>query len=98
MNYKLKVLFSPKWWFRNGSTNKIWDKALKRILESNNIKFEYINNYKVNLNGFVVWVANYPYAYATYGGFYPSRSTAMMFDEKYTEWMVNRIVGKNNEK
>jgi len=57
----LQYIVNPGFWVSNYPTSDEWDTKLNEMLD--NPKFEDGGPYTVKLNGNLVWVSNYPYAY-----------------------------------
>jgi len=99
--YKLKSIFTPMCWIRNGRTNSEWDRFLWTSLINN--KIEFIGECEAIINGCVVWHENAPYASGRYGTFMPSpkycsRATALYLrDELEKELIIQRLKGPYNE-
>ena len=90
----LQFIFRPSYWVMNYRYSKEWDELLNLLMEKEKPVFERINGldgkiYNVSFLDIMVWVGNYPYAYATpsptdtkYRGekrFRPSRLTILKF-------------------
>lgn len=97
---KLNVLIRPIWWIRNQMTDKVWDTVLLDILKSGEFEFSGYGHYSVELKdkrtnrSYSIWITNYPYAYATYRDFYPSRTTAMLFKKELDKFNIKEMIGK----
>lgn len=48
-------------WYRNSNTGKEWDHTLRLLLED--IKEIKLDSFNMYLNGYEIWIANWPYAY-----------------------------------
>lgn len=53
--------FLPPYWLQTGPTNKEWDRALNKALDTGRI--EDVDNYTAKVGGITVWVSNWPYGY-----------------------------------
>ncbi len=80
-----KFMFSPSFWIRNYSTNKILDESLSRGIDESGVHI--IDRHYCKIGETVVWIANYPYAYGTVKGVggMPSRSTVNKLREAVTK-------------
>jgi hypothetical protein len=93
---KLKVYLS----MMNDRYSKRWDEELNQLLDENKIELKpniLGGVYKIKLGDIYVWVANYPYAYATSSGnttipngVRPSRKTIIRLKE-----MMDKINTEN---
>jgi len=56
-----RYLFKPSFWLSNERVDYQWDKKLNELLD--NPKFKFKDEYTINLNGYSIWIQNYPYSY-----------------------------------
>ncbi len=89
--YFWRVLITPSCWVRCQKTNKPWDRALRRVLEKP--VFTNASQYHAELNGYKLWVENFPYAYATddtnkIKGM-PTRRTVFMIHDALSEHLTS---------
>lgn len=93
--YLWEVLTTPKCWIRLCATNKVLDSEINKALD--NPKFDDISSYTVNLNGMMLWIENYPYAFGSvYGNDslgLPSRRTVFRLRDELIKF---RLMEKNN--
>ena len=96
---RIIIIIDPKWWHMNDDYDNEWDKELCELMK----KYKFTNNstYYTELNGYKMWIANYPYAVFTKpihdvnGDHHfnlprPSRLTIMKAERKmkYDLWMA----------
>ncbi len=55
----LIFIFNPIWHIMLGKYDEKWDKEFNKLLS--NYRFTEIGNHTANLNGKIIWIANYPY-------------------------------------
>jgi len=72
MNFirNLQFIFKPHYWMMNNPYNEEWDKKLNQLMDKYPVEFGPRNSidgaiHTVSFDGNLVWVANYPYAFAT---------------------------------
>ena len=72
MNFilSLQFIFKPHYWLMNNSYNKEWDEKLNQLMDKYPIEFGPVNSldgeiHTITLGGNLIWIANYPYAYAS---------------------------------
>ena len=53
--------FKPGHWYQNYPTDLVWDTALNTAMD--NARVVKLGHATVTIDGFEVWVANWPYAY-----------------------------------
>jgi len=98
----LQFIFKPNYWMMNEPFNKDWDHKLNLLMDKFEPVFADVNPldgliHTVSFGGIVVWIENYPYAYATpdyYSRIRPSRLTIqrlyrMINQEKVTRQSEN---------
>lgn len=105
--YKLRVLFSPSLWQRNGKINIIYDTWLWTMLENpyHTVKpivcpFLGVNTFEVEFVGQKIWVENSPYADGKLLGkpsLRCSRATALLFREKVKKMMDKQAEDRLNK-
>ena len=95
----LKFIFMPGYWFANKPISKYVTEEIKKIISEDLV--ESVNYYNAVLkDGRVLWIANYPYAFATLGPFdgdaVADRTTRLAFHKylknKFPQYPFN---GKN---
>lgn len=58
----IRILTTPSCWIRNYPTDRALSKWINYSL-NRGYSPEYLSRYNCSLNGKVLWIANYPYAY-----------------------------------
>ena len=66
----LQFMFRPRFWMMNDPFSQEWDDKLNQLMDKFEPKYGKPNSidgqiHTVSFNGNVVWIQNYPYAYAT---------------------------------
>lgn len=63
----LKFIFKPRFWIRNFYTNETLSWFINDSLDKG-LKIKFKSTCTCELNGKILWVANYPYAFGTIEG------------------------------
>ena len=88
-------LVRPEFWVQIYRTDYKYDEILNDLLDSHEI--EIITSNFIKLNGIVIWVSNYPYAYGTpYGAdeMLPRPRTRVRLKEMVTSKRHNKQLSK----
>lgn len=100
----LFVLVRPNCWMANHGVDLYWDGLLNEMLD--NPKFEAVRfggQYTVKLNGYEIWISNFPYAYGrpyTKNGpinFLPRRRTRYRLQRLHSEWLFSFPLVKSHD-
>ena len=55
-----RVLFTPSCWIQNHQYSEDWDRRLRKLMMQHS--FKPLDNYRAELGGIKMWIANHPYA------------------------------------
>jgi hypothetical protein len=92
-------ILQPSCWVRNHPACKYWDAELNAQLD--NPTFTDFGKHTVKLNGSLIWVANYPYAYGTARhsaeDALPFRSTVRRLRRLHTEAYAKYVFDSGQE-
>lgn len=58
----IRYLFRPQFWVSNYPVNDTWDRILNELIDHHST-VEIQGEYTLSLDGVVVWISNYPYAF-----------------------------------
>lgn len=97
----LTVIFNPKYWIKNGSVHKEWDKEIIKLVKENAIiNYHSYNGFSVMIGGYYIWITNYPYAFGTPDSknYYPSRKTCIQLKKYIEKEGLIKICNKNKFK
>lgn len=96
MLLNLRIILLPWYWISNCATCREWDKRLNKMLD--NPEFEYVSEHRIELNGQLIWISNYPYAYGerlikmqylwNTTGLLPSRKTRIRLKRAVNKFML----------
>lgn len=83
MRYLLRVLFTPSCWVRARKVDRVWDRVLNEVLDTNP-EIKRVDAYRASINGYQVWVENCPYsALKSPREGLPTRRTVFRFFDLY---------------
>lgn len=89
---RFSFIFRPTYWVRNYRCSEEWDKELNSMLDKP--VFEYTGSHTIKLNGKMVWISNYPYAYGSpyeWGvEVLPRRETVIRLKDTLDKFYFNR--------
>lgn len=82
-----KVYLNPKFFLMNDP----YSSELNKHILSNLSNAKMLSQYYMDVGGIVLWASNYPYAYATFEGFRPSRLTIYRLRKAV---LINKLKGE----
>lgn len=85
----LLVVTHPRFWFRKGITNVVFDEFLREALKCP--KFEYVSDRLIRINGVRIFIGDDWYAYGMLWcriGILPRRSTAIKLQAAVDKFLI----------
>jgi hypothetical protein len=90
MNWRsLKFLFMPSWWIQVHPYSAEWDARLNHLMDHH--QFEMLSEYRAQIGGMTVCIANHPFASFTPVNLFPVIMPSKLTRERAMKKLMNDV-------